>query len=150
MQHTYGEIPETSGTKRFIPIMRYVYRIFQELGNEYLESLVDKLSGDVLYDTFKFRLNASIAFAKAVIDGKVKNPSKTMSYAFFPPVITIRGDLQQGTGKLLYGESNDISFVCLNDLDSEIFSCSTSIVRMVYPSIGGLRVLRMNYLIAVI
>jgi len=119
--HSFGEIPDTSATKRFIPIMRYVYRIFHELGNEYLDSLVDKLSGDVLYNTFKIRLNASIEFAKAVMEGKVQDPSKTMSYAFFPPVITIRGDLQQGTSKLLYGESNDISFVCLNDLDSEIF-----------------------------
>ena len=105
--HTYGEIPDTSGTKRFIPITRYVYRIYQHLGIEYLEELVEELSGTVLYDTFKIRLNASIQFAKSVIDGKVSDPSKTMTYAFFPPVITIRGDLQQGTGKLLYGESND-------------------------------------------
>ena len=120
-KHTYGEIPDTSGTKQFIPIMRYVYRIYRELGLEYLESLVEKLTGDVLYDTFKTRLNSSVEFAKAVIDGEVPNPSKRMTYAFFPPVITIRGDLQQGTGKLLYGESNDISFVCLHDLTQEIF-----------------------------
>ncbi|MHA1427751.1 MAG: hypothetical protein ACTSQI_17360 [Candidatus Helarchaeota archaeon] len=119
--HTYGEIPDTSATKRFIPITRYIYRIYQHLGIEYLENLVEALSGDVLYDTFKIRLNASIAFAKAVVDGQVDDPTRTMSYAFFPPVITIRGDLQQGTGKLLYGESNDISFVCLNDLTQEIF-----------------------------
>ncbi|HUY00168.1 MAG TPA: hypothetical protein VMV49_11475 [Candidatus Deferrimicrobium sp.] len=119
--HSYGEIPDTSATKRFIPIMRYVFRIFKTLGIEYLENLVRNLSGEVLYDTFKIRLNASIEFAKSVIDGNVPNPSKTMTYAFFPPVITIRGDLQQGTGKLLYGESNDISFICLNDLTQEIF-----------------------------
>jgi hypothetical protein len=119
--HTYGDIPDSSGTKRFIPITRYVYRIYQHLGIEYLEELVEKLSGTVLYDTFKIRLNASVEFAKSVIDDKVSDPSKTMTYAFFPPVITIRGDLQQGTGKLLYGESNDISFVCVHDLTHEIF-----------------------------
>ncbi len=123
MPHTYAEIPDTSATKRFIPIMRYVYRIHRELGTEYLESLVEKLSGEVLYDTFKIRLNNSIEYAKGVLDGQVPDldTSKTMTYAFFPPVITIRGDLQQGTGKLLYGESNDISFLCLNDLTQEIF-----------------------------
>ncbi|MHA1265838.1 MAG: hypothetical protein ACTSRS_11450 [Candidatus Helarchaeota archaeon] len=121
MAHTYGEIPDTSATKRFLPIMRYVYNLFKGLGIEYLEGIVEKLTSDVLYDTFKLRLNASIEFAKAVIDGRVEDSTKTMTYAFFPPVITIRADLQQGTAKLLYGESNDISFVCLNDLSQEIF-----------------------------
>ncbi|NVM54253.1 MAG: hypothetical protein HWN66_11175 [Candidatus Helarchaeota archaeon] len=119
--HTYGEIPDTTATKKFIPIMRYVYRILRHLGSEYLENLVEELSDEILYDTFKFRLNSSIEFAKAVMDGKVPDPTKSMTYAFFPPVITIRADLQQGTGKLLYGESNDISFVCLNDINEEIF-----------------------------
>ncbi len=121
MPYTYSEIPDTSATKRFIPIMRYVYRIYQALGIEYLERLVQDLSDEVLYDIFKIRLNASIETAKAVMEGKISDPSKTMSYAFFPPVITIRNDLQQGTAKLLYGESNDISFICINDLSQEIF-----------------------------
>lgn len=119
--HTYGEIPETSATKRFLPMIKYVYQLFRAFGFEYLQEIVEKLTGDVLYDIFKLRLNASIEFAKAVIDGRVTKPTKTMSYAFFPPTITIRADLQQGTAKLLYGESNDISFVCLNDLSHEIF-----------------------------
>jgi hypothetical protein len=121
MLYSYGDIPDSSATKRFIPIMKYVYKLFRAKGIEYLEEIVEKLTGDVLYDVFKLRLNASIEFAKAVIDGKIKDPTKTMTYAFFPPTITIRADLQQGTSKLLYGESNDISFVCLNDLTQEIF-----------------------------
>jgi len=119
--HTYGEIPDSSATKQFIPIMRHIYRIFQAVGIEYLEKLVQTLSGDILYDLFKLRLNSSIESAKAIIDGKVADPSKIMGYAFFPPVITIRGDLQQGTSKLMYGESCDISFICIHDLTREIF-----------------------------
>lgn len=119
--HTYGEIPDSSATKRYIPIMRHVYKIFQALGVEYLENTVQNLSDEVLYDTFKLRLNASIEFARDVISGKVNDATKTMTYAFFPPTITMRGDLQQGTGKLLYGESNDITFICINDLTREIF-----------------------------
>jgi hypothetical protein len=119
--HTYGEIPDSSATKQFIPIMRHIYRIFQSVGIEYMEKMVQTLSGEILYDLFKLRLNTSIESAKAIIDGKVADPSKIMGYAFFPPVITIRGDLQQGTSKLVYGESCDISFICINDLTRQIF-----------------------------
>ena len=119
--HTYGEIPDSIPTKRFAPIMRYVIRIIRELGLEFFEEIIPKLTDELIYEVFKSRLDTSIEFAKAVIDGKIPDPSTSMCYAFFPPVLTIRGDLQQGTGKLLYGESNDISFVCINDLTNEVF-----------------------------
>ncbi len=119
--HTFGEIPDSIATKRFAPIMRYIMKIIGELGVDFFEEIIPKLTDELIYEVFKTRLDASIAFGKAVIDGEVINPSKSMIYAFFPPVLTIRGDLQQGTGKLLYGDSNDISFVCINDLTNEVF-----------------------------
>jgi hypothetical protein len=96
-------------------------KIIRELGLEFFEEMIPKLTDEIIYTVFKSRLDSSIEFAKAVIYGKIPDPTKSMAYAFFPPVLTIRGDLQQGTGKLLYGESNDISFVCINDLNDEIF-----------------------------
>jgi len=119
--HAYGDLSDDLTTKKHLPLMKHIYRIFQELGVEYFENTIEKLSGDVLYQIFKQRLDNSINLAKHVIENRVSEPSKIMTYAFFPPVITIRSDLQQGTGKLLYGESNDISFVAVHDITREIF-----------------------------
>jgi len=38
----------------------------------------------------------------------------------FPPVIPLRADLTQGTMKLLYGDSLDMTFFALTDLDQEL------------------------------
>ena len=75
---------------------------------------------DIAYDFIKLRLDEAIMSAQDCINGKLKDPEKTMAYMLFPPITTVRCDLQQGLSKLLYGDSIDISFVIFYDLTGEI------------------------------
>jgi lambda repressor-like predicted transcriptional regulator len=68
----------------------------------------------------KLRLDEAIQTSKQLLDGKLPHADKTFAYSFFPPVICIRSDLQQGTTVLLYGESTDTTYVVTSDLTGEI------------------------------
>ncbi|MFX1450794.1 MAG: hypothetical protein ACFFCM_08130 [Promethearchaeota archaeon] len=118
--HTYAEIPDTMHTKPFIPFGRHLWKMYQQLGLDYYEEAVAEFSTEFIYDLLKLRLDESIRTAKAVIDGSMKNPDKVLSYLLFPPVLPIRGDLSQGSLKLIYGESCDLTFVVVNDIDQEV------------------------------
>ncbi|MHA1253749.1 MAG: hypothetical protein ACTSRP_27535 [Candidatus Helarchaeota archaeon] len=76
---------------------------------------------DYIYPELKERLDQTINTAKLTFEGKLDAPSKTVSYFLFPPVISVRADLNQGLMKLLYGDSIDTSFVVINDATQEIF-----------------------------
>lgn len=76
---------------------------------------------EFIYDFLRIRLGASIKTAKAVLDGEIEHADKVLSYLLFPPILPIRGDLNQGAVKLVYGESVDMTFVIVNDLNEEIF-----------------------------
>lgn len=67
------------------------------------------------YEVFKYRLNDAIQTANEVLQGKIQNPEKIIAFTLFPPGGYIRADLQQGTMKLLYGESVDVSYVGIRD-----------------------------------
>ncbi len=121
MVHNYGEIPDTIRTKPYMPLGRHIWRSFKELGMDYVEDTIAELSGDFLYDLFRIRMDDTIRTAKYVIDGEIEQPDKVLSYMLFPPVVPIRADLNQGSTKLVYGGSTDVTFVCANDLDEEIF-----------------------------
>ncbi|MHA1298483.1 MAG: hypothetical protein ACTSO9_03465 [Candidatus Helarchaeota archaeon] len=120
MSHKLSEIPKDLPARQFVPLGRNVWRMYRELGFEKINGMVNEVTTDLLYDTFKIRLNESIQSAKDTIEGKVEDPSKTISYMFFPTVSTTRVDLQQGTMKLLYGESVDCAYLCINDYKQEI------------------------------
>ncbi|MHA1264638.1 MAG: hypothetical protein ACTSRS_05305 [Candidatus Helarchaeota archaeon] len=90
--------------------------VHREHGYELLRKMI-QASVDFMYPQIKERLDATISSAKEIIDGKIEDPSKIVTYTLFPPVISIRGDLAQGTNKLLFGESVDTTFVVLNDAD---------------------------------
>jgi hypothetical protein len=93
--------------------------MYKKTGLSYYEKANAKLN-EILYPTFKLRLDESLMTAKYTIEGKLKQPNKTFSYMLFPPVGGIRADLQQGAMKLLYGDSCDTTFVVADDISSEI------------------------------
>ncbi|HUY00615.1 MAG TPA: hypothetical protein VMV49_13735 [Candidatus Deferrimicrobium sp.] len=118
-KHHYSEIPDTVVTKPFIPLGYNVYTLFREEGHEYLNKALDALSNK-LYDLGVARLDEAIMTSRELMSGKVTHPDKTLLYAFFPPVITLSVDLQQGVNKLLYGESTSTAFCLVNDITREI------------------------------
>ncbi|NVM54474.1 MAG: hypothetical protein HWN66_12290 [Candidatus Helarchaeota archaeon] len=119
MPYTYGDLPE-SRTKLYYPLGQYNMRIYSKMGYEYLQKM-RKESVDMEYPVIKERLNETIAATQAVIDGKLPG-DKVLSYMIFPPVSSQRGDLTQGSMKLLYGDSVDLTFIVMDDdKDGEIY-----------------------------
>ncbi|NHI94335.1 MAG: hypothetical protein EAX96_17720 [Candidatus Lokiarchaeota archaeon] len=118
--HNYGDIPDDIYTKAYSPLGKHLWRIFKEFGYQKILDMVEA-SPDYMYPELKERLDQTINTAKAIFDGKLPNPEKVVSYFLFPPVVSIRGDLNQGTMKLLFGESTDVTFIVINDYSREIF-----------------------------
>ncbi len=121
-QFTYGEIDDGMVSKRYFPLGKHLWRVYRELGYEqFIEEFLPEVSDAMIYDVFKIRLDEAIRAAQEVISGKIGFPDKMAAWSIFPPVVPLRGDLAQGTMKLMYGESIDISFICNLDTKNEIF-----------------------------
>ncbi|MHA1265418.1 MAG: hypothetical protein ACTSRS_09310 [Candidatus Helarchaeota archaeon] len=79
------------------------------------------------YNIAKVRLDEAVLTAQAILHRQLPRPDRVLSYFFFPVVFCIRGDLQAGTTKLLFGESTDTTFILLDDFgEGEIglmFNC---------------------------
>ncbi|MHA1131224.1 MAG: hypothetical protein ACTSQI_05645 [Candidatus Helarchaeota archaeon] len=121
MPYTYADIPDSMKTKKFVPLARHLWNINKHLGHEIVLTMIEACP-EYIYPELKERLDATIHTAKAIIEGKIDDPLKLITYTLFPPVINIRGDLGQGSMKLIFGESIDTTFVVLNDVeDGEIF-----------------------------
>ena len=121
-QFTYGEIPDTVVTKRYFPLGKHSWRTYKELGYEqFVEALLPSISDALIYDVFKIRLDDALHSAQQVISGEFKHPEKSIVWSIYPPVVPLRGDLAQGTNKLIYGESIDISFTSILDTSNEIY-----------------------------
>ena len=109
---TYGELPE-SRTKPYYPLGQYNMLILSKLGYEYSKRM-SEASIEMQYPVLKARLEETIGTTQEVIKGKLRG-DKIMSYMIFPPVSAQRGDLTQGSMKLLYGDSVDLTFIVMDD-----------------------------------
>ena len=103
-----------------------MWPIIRDYGWDYSRKAMDIVFKNY-YNIAKVRLDEAIMTARAVIAGKVPRPDRVLTYFFFPVVFCVRADLQQGTSKLLFGESTDTTFILLNDFqEGEIglmFNC---------------------------
>ena len=115
MVHTYNEIPDSIPLKRYFPLNRTLWLMFQHFGWEHVIRGFETGSDFLGYEVFKYRLNEAIKTARDVLQGKINNPEKIIAFTLFPPGGFIRADLQQGSMKLLYGESVDVSYVGIRD-----------------------------------
>ena len=122
MTHRWSEIPKDLTGRYFVPLgSNHIWKMYQELGFERIKQMTQDVSTEILYDTFSLRLNESIQSSKATIQGTLPtDPEKTLTYMFFPTVTTTRVDLQQGVMRLVYGNSVDAAYICINDYTEEI------------------------------
>ena len=122
MQHAWSEIPKDLTGRYFVPLgANHIWKMYRELGFERIRAMTQDVSTDILYDTFRLRLDESINSSKEALEGNLKtDPEKTITYMFFPTVTTTRVDLQQGAMRLVYGSSVDAAYVCINDYTNEI------------------------------
>ncbi|MHA1378957.1 MAG: hypothetical protein ACTSRG_11295 [Candidatus Helarchaeota archaeon] len=119
MPFHYSDIPDDVYTKNFLPLLHNLWKSFEELGWEYYSRAFEIFSRD-LYKIAVNRINDSIKTAKGVVGGEYEHPEKILAYTIFPPVVSIRQDLQIGTGKLLYGDSVDTTFLIVDDDKNEL------------------------------
>ncbi|MFX1299042.1 MAG: hypothetical protein ACFFD2_29810 [Promethearchaeota archaeon] len=125
MKYTLNDIPNDIVNKQFFPLARHFYRALKELGWGYISKNYDKLV-ELVYNELSARFDESIVIANKVIKGKIENPDKIIIQHMNPPTLIIKSDLLQGTTKLIYGDSIDIAFSCISDIDKEIlfiFNC---------------------------
>jgi hypothetical protein len=93
-------------------------RILSKLGFDYLQQVYD--SGVHMLDPlFKARLSETVETAREIMQGKL-NGDKVLTYMVNPPANSQRGDLTQGSTKLLFGDTADISFIAMHDKTGEI------------------------------
>ncbi|MHA1652356.1 MAG: hypothetical protein ACTSYB_19395 [Candidatus Helarchaeota archaeon] len=121
MPYTYADLPDDAHSKRFLPLGRHLWRLYKAVGWDYLHASLDIVFPE-FYDMLHERFDNTLKTAQMTLEGKIapENAQKTLAYQLFPPLACIRSDLQQGTMKLIYGESCDITFVTLDDNNSEI------------------------------
>ncbi len=115
-QHTFGEISDDIPTKYHLPLGVNIWDMFKTHGWEWLKYFFTEF-GKTIYQLSTIRLNESIFMAKDVLEGKIPplQADKILTFAFFPVVLAVRSDLQQGIMKLLFGESADTTFLFLHD-----------------------------------
>jgi len=122
----FGDIPDTLKTKPFLPLAHNMWPIIQTHGWEYSRDAMDKVFKNY-YNLAKVRLDEAILTARDVINRKLERPDRILTFFFFPVVFCCRTDLEQGTSKLLFGESTDTTFILLDDFSEGkiglLFNC---------------------------
>ena len=121
--HTYGSIPDSIQSKRMFPIGEHMWQLYREYGWEWFTKYFSGGSTGFypdLGDAVNEKFQTSLVAAKKVLDGKIKDPTKTFSTWFFPPLIYVRSDLQTGSTKLIYGDSTDITFIVMSDVTENV------------------------------
>ncbi|MHA1232093.1 MAG: hypothetical protein ACTSPQ_15770 [Candidatus Helarchaeota archaeon] len=131
---TYGDIPDGFKTKNYLPLGTNIWGMFKEYGWEFMQHFFKEF-GRTIGDLAKIRLTESIFTARDVINGEIPGDKagKILTYSFFPPTMAIRSDLQQGTMKLLFGDSTDTTFLFINDFDSDILFALNTHIEDGYP-----------------
>ncbi len=114
-KYTYSDIPDSQPLKRYFPLNRTLWMMFRHYGWEHVAKGFEKGTEFLGYEVFKSRLDEAIKTANDVLDGNITNPAKIIAFTLFPPGGFIRADLQQGSMKLLYGDSVDISYIGIRD-----------------------------------
>ncbi|MDD1777423.1 MAG: hypothetical protein LUQ65_04580 [Candidatus Helarchaeota archaeon] len=118
--YNFGDIPEDTRTKYFLPLSRHVFKVFRKFGTEYMETIFPKFK-QVQYDVTKSRWDNMIYTGAKIQSGEIppQDAERTMLYTV-PHIITCRADLQVGSNTLLYGTSCDVSFAILDDFTYEL------------------------------
>ncbi len=114
----FSDIPDNSFLKQFVGIGRHLWRTVKNLGYEYWQVGISALKQQsAIYDFLKNRVGNSIDTMQAIMgkgDG-IKDQDKIHCYFMYPPTVICKSDLLQGTNKLIFGNSVDQSFLCIDD-----------------------------------
>ncbi|NVM54957.1 MAG: hypothetical protein HWN66_14730 [Candidatus Helarchaeota archaeon] len=119
MVHTYGEMPDDLYLKPYLPMLSFLWRVYKKLGWEGVDNY-EAMGDEGIFGFFETRLNESIHTVKDVLEGKITQPEKVLSYIIMIPSLVIRSDLVIGTQRLFGGDSTDITFAVVHDYSAEL------------------------------
>ncbi|MHA1379553.1 MAG: hypothetical protein ACTSRG_14360 [Candidatus Helarchaeota archaeon] len=131
--YRYSDIPDDMITKQCFPMGRHLWRVYSELGPRYLMKWHMKYASSIT-ELMEERLNSSVLTGKAMIEDRIKEPSKTLSFQFFPSFNMLRVDLLSGAMKQLFSESADCTFVMVDDVFQEVFFLINTHVEEGFPT----------------
>lgn len=99
----------------------YVWEVIKHEGWAHFLDMYDDFAAIVLQELID-RMEEALAVTKAIVEGEIppEDTSRTITFWIIPPVLISRADLLQGTTRLIYGNSCDITFMGLHDLTKEI------------------------------
>ncbi|MHA1380781.1 MAG: hypothetical protein ACTSRG_20635 [Candidatus Helarchaeota archaeon] len=120
MVYTYGDLADDLYLKPFLPLLSFLWKVYKELGWENGVDNYDRMGSDGIFDFFQTRLDESIHTVKNVIEGKITEPDKVLSYIIMIPSLIIRSDLVIGTQKLFGGDSVDLTYAVVHDYNAEL------------------------------
>jgi hypothetical protein len=88
---------------------KFFDKIYYDFVDEVLEELID-------------RMEEAIAVGKGITTGDIppEDAKRIITFWIIPPVLVSRADLLQGTTRLIYGNSCDITFMGLDDRNREV------------------------------
>jgi hypothetical protein len=120
MVYTYGDLSDDLYLKPFLPLLSFLWRVYKELGWERGVDNYERMGDEGIFEYFQTRLNESIYTVKDVMEGKISEPEKVLSYIIMIPSLVIRSDLVIGTQKLFGGDSTDVTFAVVHDYNAEL------------------------------
>jgi len=120
MVYTYGDLPDDLYLKPFLPLLSFLWKVYKELGWEDGVDNYDRMGDESIFEFFNTRLNESIYTVKDVIEGRISEPEKVLSYIVMLPNLIIRSDLVIGTQKLFGGDSIDMTYAVVHDYNAEL------------------------------
>ncbi|MFX0137147.1 MAG: hypothetical protein ACFFDN_26140 [Candidatus Hodarchaeota archaeon] len=116
----WKDIPDELHSKKYIPLGGNAIEFLRFLDSwEQYEALANDIT-TYAQEIIEVRFEEAIEVAKAYAEGKLERPNETITYYGFPPVLTIRADLQRLATKMIYGPSTDITFMGLDDYTREV------------------------------
>ncbi|MHA1892940.1 MAG: hypothetical protein ACTSX4_00405, partial [Candidatus Helarchaeota archaeon] len=66
-KYTYGQIPDSYLGKRYMPLNKRLFQVYQVMGWDHVISKFDEVASKFTYDNFKYRLDSAINTARDVI-----------------------------------------------------------------------------------
>jgi hypothetical protein len=120
ISEVWKEMPDNLHSKIYLPLSGNVFEFLRFLDSwEQYQAFTNDIT-TYAQEIIEVRFKEAIEVAKAFAEGKIERPDETITYYGFPPVLTIRADLQRLATKMIYGPSTDITFMGLDDYTREV------------------------------
>jgi hypothetical protein len=117
----YHTVKDDWYAKKFLGMVTNILDIMVALGWDECMRVYDKVVNLTL-DELIFRMEEAIDVIQGIKNGNIspEEARRMTTFWIMPPVLISRADLLQGSNRLVYGNSCDITFMGLSDFNKEV------------------------------